>query len=272
MTRTETAPPTEQQERRRRAPSLMLVVGLPVLLVLLVAAVVVAAALLPTAFRSPVAREASVAGGSTIAVSAADARFDLGPSADGRVHVRLDGWAVGTPELVVRTAAGRTTVRAGCPRIAWFSACSLRLRIALPDQARVTLSGSNGAIGLTGLAGGVEARTTNGAITARSMSGDLVLVTTNGPVRIAAAGAQSVRASTSNGAVDVALTAVPRLVEARSTNGAVTVALPSSAAYAVTAHTTNGSVDTSAVRTDPGSSHRVVAETTNGAVRVTNAG
>jgi DUF4097 and DUF4098 domain-containing protein YvlB len=57
-------------------------------------------------------------------------------------------------------------------------------------------------------------------------------------------------------------------VDARSTNGDVTVAVPDSGTYSVSAHTTNGAVDTSNIRTDPAAASRITVETTNGAVRV----
>jgi hypothetical protein len=215
-----------------------------------------------------VLREATAAGGSSVTVSAADARFEVGPSSDGRVHVRMDGRSFGSPRLAVRTEGGRTTVAAGCARFVWFGGCDLRIRITMPPQADLAVTGENGAIDLRRLTGRVDARTANGRIAATSMRGDLALRTTNGQVQLRDAASGSVRASTTNGAVDLAFTAPPTSVEARSTNGAVTIALPSSVAYAVTARTTNGSVDTSPVRTDPASAHRVVAETTNGSVRL----
>jgi hypothetical protein len=40
----------------------------------------------------------------------------------------------------------------------------------------------------------------------------------------------------------------------------------------VSAGTTNGTVDTGSIRTDPASEHRIEARTTNGAVRITESG
>ena len=62
----------------------------------------------------------------------------------------------------------------------------------------------------------------------------------------------------------------PEAVEARSTNGSVTVRMPAAGlAYLVDARTTNGNVDTGSVPSDPSARRTVIAQTTNGDVTVT---
>jgi hypothetical protein len=266
---TETRPRApEQQDTQPRAGRLLLIIGLPVLAVLLIGGVVLAVGL-PFLFRGTVHQQYSVAAGSTVSVSVSNSRFDFAPSTDGRVHVRVDGWALGRPRFTVRTEGTRTTVHGECGGLGWFGdACSLNLHVTLPAASNLDVSGDNGAIAARDLDGRIAAETTNGAIGVRGVSGDLILHTTNGAVTLADAGSDSVEATTTNGEVEMRFTDPPRIATARSTNGEIVVAVPGTATYAVSADTTNGAVDTSRLRTDPGAAHRIVAQTTNGGVRV----
>jgi hypothetical protein len=251
----------------RRGPSLLLVIGLAVLVVLLVVAGVLAVAL-PLLLRGPVNQRYVVEGAPTVVVAVPNARLELGPSSDGRVHVQVSGWAVGPPRITVRTDGGATTVRGDCPRVAWFDACDIRLVVAMPPTADLAVTGGNGDISAHGLQGAITAETTNGAVDVRGARGDLTLHSTNGEVRLSDSASSSVRAGTTNGEIGLTFTDAPSSVLARSTNGSVTVTVPDTTAYAVTAHTMNGSLDTSSIRTDPASAHRIDAQTTNGSVQI----
>ena len=269
MTETVTppAPPEPEPRPDRRGPSLWLIVGLPVLAVLLVLAGVLAATL-PLLLRSPVNQQYDVAGGSSVAVEVPNAAIALDPSTDGRVHVQVSGWAAGLPQITVRTVGGRTTVQGDCPRVVWFDSCDLRLAIAVPPTAGLAVTASNGAISAQGLLGAISVRTSNGAVDVEGSRGNLTLQSVNGAVRVSGSASPVVHAGTTNGQIQLAFTRPPSTVVARSTNGAVIVTVPGTTAYAITAHTTNGSVDTSSMRTDPASAHRIDAQTSNGSVQV----
>lgn len=247
---------------------LILIIGLPVLIVLVVVGTVAAAVLLPLAFRTPVNQRFVVAGSSDVRVDVNDASFAFTPSSDGRVHVDVRGSASSTPTVRVRTANGRTVVEGGCPRPGWFTQCSLRLNVALPAGAGLSAVGTNGAITTSGIHGRIDARTTNGLVDVAGAQGDLDLHSTNGAVRLTGATSSNVRVETTNGALDLRFTGPPRSLQARSTNGAISVAVPGTTAYAVSATTTNGGVDTTGIRTDPASGNRIVLRTTNGPVQV----
>jgi hypothetical protein len=244
----------------------VLPVLLPILITLLVVGVVAAVAV-PFLVRPPVDRRYAVAAGSEVRVAAPDARLDLTPSTDGRVHVHVVGWSLVPPEITVRTDGGTTTVRGRCSPASWFGACSLRFAVALPPAADATVDGSNGAITAERLTGTLTAGTTNGSVVTDAVRGTQVLRSTNGRVEARRCGSASVRAGTTNGSVSLAFRTAPDDVLATSTNGSLTVAVPGGVAYAVRAGTTNGSVDTSSIRTDPASTHRIEARTTNGSVR-----
>jgi Putative adhesin len=267
MTGTASPPARTGPTPGRRGPNLWLVVGLPILVVLLVIAGVLAV-VLPAVLRGPVNQRYAVEAGSTVAVTLPDARLALGPSSDGRVHVQVSGWALGRPRITVRTEGGRTTVRGGCPRVAWLDACDIRLAIALPPTADVSVTGRNGDISARALQGSIAAETTNGSLDVRGSRGDLTLHSTNGAIQLTDTTSSVVRADTTNGEIALTFTDAPSSVVALSTNGAVTVTVPDTTAYAVVAHTTNGALDTSSIRTDPASGHRIEARTTNGSVEI----
>lgn len=268
MTQTAPPAPARPEPPATRSPrSPLLTVLLPIVITLLVVAgfaVVVA----PLIARPPVNLNYAVAGASEVQVTAPDSPLDLGPSTDGRVHVHVTGWSLVRPDIRVRTQAGRTTVQARCAPFAWFGACALRLAVAVPPASAVTVNGSNGTITAAGMTGAFTAGTANGAVLTDDMQGPLVLRSTNGRIEATRCGSASVHAGTTNGPVALTFRSAPSDVVATSTNGSVTVTVPSAVAYAVTSGTANGSVDTSSIRTDPASDHRIEARTTNGSVRI----
>jgi hypothetical protein len=251
----------------RRGPSRLLIIGLPTLVVLLLIGVVLAATL-PLVLRGRVNERTAVDAGPTVAVSMPNARLALGPSSDGRVHVQVSGWALAKPRITVRTDPTGTTVRGECPRFAWLDTCDIRLAVTMPPTADLRVTGENGDISVHGLRHAITAGTTNGAVDVRGAEGDLSLHSTNGAIRLSDATSSVVRVDTTNGEIGLAFTAAPSSVVARSTNGAVTLTVPGTTAYAVTTRTTNGSLDTSSIRTDPASAHRIDAQTTNGSVQI----
>ena len=258
------SPPSAAGDRGLR---LLLIIGIPVLVTLLVVAGVTAA-FLPIAFPTRVHERLDVRAGSSTRVAVSDASFEFAPSTDGRVHVVVTGRAAVPPSISAHTTQGRTDIEGGCSARVWWSPCSLHLAVTMPPASDLSVSGTNGGVVTRDIHGAIDVEITNGMIDLRSASGTLRLHSTNGLVRISDATASSVRAETTNGTIDLDLTAVPASVDAHSTNGTVTVRVPDSGTYAVSAHTTNGAVDTSSVRTDPASPNRISVETTNGAVRV----
>lgn len=259
----QSGPPSSPRSRGLR---LGLIIGISVLVTLVVIATVTALAL-PFALRSPVHQRLDLAAGASISVAVDDASFDVAPSDDGRIHVAVSGWSTVASPVSARTSQGRTTIDGGCPRI-WFSPCSLHLTVTMPPIADLTVAGTNGGILTRGILGTIDAGTTNGTVDVRGAVGTLRLHSTNGGIRLSGAKTSTVTADTTNGAIDLTFTTVPASVDARATNGAITVSVPGSASYAVSAHTINGAVDTSRLSTDPTSPNRITAITINGMVRV----
>lgn len=267
------APQPAQQPPRQgmsTAAKVVVFVVLPLLVLVLIAVTAVVAA---SVLRgSPVNEQFDLEAGSRVEVTVPNASMEFGPSEDDLVHVTVTGSYFGpAPTIDALTSGDVTTVRGDC-REEWFNRCSLRITVALPESLPLSVDGRNGRISAVGLTGALELETTNGGIDARTVRGDLDLRTTNGGIRVEDSRSDDVTASTTNGNVDVAFTRPPQSVDARSTNGPITVRVPDDGEeYFVTADTTNGSVDTDTVPSDRQADREITAETTNGNVTVERA-
>lgn len=262
------APPPPQGQDRSRNPGLspvakvLLFVGLPLLIILVGVGVTLVFWVTPVSFRH------TVAGSPTVAVTAPNAGIRVIPSTDDQVHAEATGWYSGPkPTLTVDTNGGTTTIQGRCSG-GWFSRCSLEITISAPPTADLTVASTNGAIGVSDLTGSVRVETTNGRIDTRNLIGRLDLHTTNGAIRVADCESDDVIARTTNGAVDLDFTQAPSSVEARSTNGSITVRVPDDVTYFVEAHTVNGHVDTNEIGSDRMAERTITAETVNGGVTV----
>jgi hypothetical protein len=222
------------------------------------------------AVGAPVSLAADAEAGSSVEVRVPNSALRFESSPDAQVHVRADGSSLGaTPTLAITTANGVTEVTGGCPN-QWLGFCSLTMTVALPAALSLTTDGVNGQIEVSGLTGALRLTTTNGAVETTGTLGRVEVHTTNGAVRVRDAGSRRVVATTTNGAVDVDFRDAPEAVEARSTNGAITVRMPAAGlSYRVDARTTNGNVDTGSLPSDPSARRTIIAQTTNGDVRVT---
>lgn len=256
--------------RLSRVATLALFVGLPLLALALIA---VTAVLAVSFFRgSPLDRAFDVRAGSRVEVSVPNAAMRFGPSDDDRVHVSVTGSYFGAkPRVSVSTDDGVTTVQGGCV-MRMFTRCTLRIAVTLPEALPLTVDGRNGGLAVARLTGPLTLRTTNGTIEARAVRGDLDLRSTNGGIRIQNSRSGTVVARTTNGGVDLAFLSAPDTVDARSTNGPITVRVPADGeSYVVSADTTNGNVDTKTVRSERRADRVITAETTNGNVTVARA-
>lgn len=266
-----TPPPTPQSRPASpglsTAAKLVLFVGLPVLALILIA---VTAWVASWVLRGePVNERFDLEAGSSVEVTVPNAAMDFAPSDDDQVHVTITGTYSGRePEITAATAGGVTAVRGDCGE-GWFNRCSLRVTVTLPESVPLTVEGRNGRLTAERLTGPLDFETTNGGIEMRRMTGDLDLRTTNGGIRVDGARSGAVSASTTNGGVELTFDRAPDMVDAGSTNGAITIRVPDDdEPYFITADTTNGQVDTDEVPSDRSADRVITAETTNGNVTV----
>ncbi len=138
----------------------------------------------------------------------------------------------------------------------------VRYHVRAPKGAKVHVSNTNGVVSLTALTGTIEARTTNGAVRGTDLRG-------------------AIEAETTNGAVTIDVAAVDHDIRLTTTNGGVTLGLPTDAKATIVATCTNGGITASGVKmelseqsrrrlegTVNGGGPRVELHTTNGGVRI----
>lgn len=150
----------------------------------------------------------------------------------------------------------------------WWSgrgiSSSVEYEITVPSRANLDLGTVNGKIRLSGVSGELELSSTNGSIKAANCGG-------------------AVSAHTTNGSIDVELRqlASEETMSLRTTNGGITLALPTDSRVTFTARTTNGSIRSDLPVTQRGSSSRtrldgeinggggrIELRTTNGGIRI----
>ncbi len=152
--------------------------------------------------------------------------------------------------------------------------------IDAPGGRAVRAGTGNGAVSVTGFAGGAEVETSNGAVRVESHDGPISAETSNGKITILGA-TGAVDADTSNGAVQVELAeAGTGPVQIDTSNGGVTLVVGPGFAGRIDADTSNGSVGVDGgVQSVSGSrKHKVVQvgasdaesaiETSNGSVDI----
>lgn len=135
------------------------------------------------------------------------------------------------------------------------------VELTVPEGTFLDLHTSNGKVGAAGLVGEVLAESSNGGITVKGSRGKLNLTTSNGPI-VVEGGKDRLDLRTSNGGIDVksdkcvisAKTSNGKIVYSgkladdlstfASSNGSITLNLPSDAQFQVEADTSNGKIRT----------------------------
>ena len=182
---------------------------------------------------------------------------------DGGAEVSLErtvSYRGDRPDGETHEVDGDTLVLGDCGR-----RCSVAYAIELPAGVDVRGSTSNGAIELTSV-GDVEVQTSNGRIELEDVAGSIDVETSNGRIIGRDLNGDGVRASTSNGEIELEL-GEPQDVEARTSNGAIELAVPA-AGYQVSMETSNGRTD-SEIPSEPDGEFSLDLRTSNGSITVT---
>ncbi|MFD5465623.1 DUF4097 family beta strand repeat-containing protein [Kitasatospora sp. NPDC127059] len=151
-----------------------------------------------------------------------------------------------------RGSAPRTTheVKDGVLRLAYScDSCGVGYTVRVPAGTKVRIKEENGGVRLAGLAAEVDAAVENGGVEATGLT------------------SPTARLSATNGGVRADFAAAPTALDARVGNGGVRLAVPSGAAYAVTAEAREGGTDVG-VPSQPGAAHTITARAETGGVTV----
>jgi DUF4097 and DUF4098 domain-containing protein YvlB len=163
------------------------------------------------------------------------------------VSVTQQAYYTRTAPATTRTVSGNTlTVTYDCRAQV---VCGVAYTLAVPRSVEVRVTARAGAVRLTGLAGRVTAKADAGNITATGLTSASASLTT----RV--------------GGVSASFTAAPSTVQASTNVGIITVRVPGTASYKVTADARVGKV-TISVPQSASSGHAITATTDVGAIIV----
>ncbi|HLU59503.1 MAG TPA: DUF4097 family beta strand repeat-containing protein [Pseudonocardia sp.] len=188
----------------------------------------------------------------------ADGDVTIGPSDDGRVHVRtIVGHGLDEPEIVQESTPSGVRLTARC-RGFLAVRCDVTHEVAVPPAFEVVVDGADGDVTASGLSGPLTVDRSHGDITVTEVAGPLDLRSNTGEIIAEAVRAPVVRAATDVGDVRLELLVVPQSADLVSETGEVDLAVPDGTAYRVDAATDNGE-ERVLVPTDPGSPHALRA-------------
>jgi DUF4097 and DUF4098 domain-containing protein YvlB len=151
------------------------------------------------------------------------------------------------PPTTTRTVSGKTlTITYDCRT---QLVCGVAYTVTMPRSVAVRVTAGAGAVRLTGLAGSVTAKADAGLINATGLTSASVSLTT----RV--------------GGISASFTAAPTAVQASANVGAITVHVPGSTSYKVSADARVGKTTVSAPQS-ASSGHAITATTDIGAILV----
>lgn len=210
-------------------------------------------------------------------------RITAEPATDGKVTVEATRIAKGSTDeaakellakLEIKEEVSDTRVRVESrpPRLGGFSGHEMQWKVLVPKGVTVDLRTTNGGVRITGLSGEIHAKTTNGGVTGKGLIPTLI------------------EASAVNGGIDIELASpleADDSVEIETTNGGVTLAMPSESKATIVANAVNGGVRVSDLDVDKktqsdskrrlegtlnGGGAKVNISTVNGGVRIVRSG
>jgi hypothetical protein len=170
----------------------------------------------------------------------ADGDVTLGPSPDGRVHVRtVVRHGLGQPEIVQESTPVGVRLDAGCREFLAVR-CDVRHEVEVPAAFEVVIDGLDGDVVANRLSGPLTVDRVTGDITAVDLTGPLDLRSRTGEIRGELLHTEVVRADSDTGDIRLELVTPPRSVDVTTDNGEVDLAVPADTTYRVDASTRSG--------------------------------
>lgn len=183
----------------------------------------------------------------SVSVDTAGSVTVTGTAGRGPVTVRETVSYSKTPPATRRATSGSAlTLGYTCPAQLM---CSVSYDITVPRGTAVHAEGREGSVTLTSLSGPVSARTVTGLISATGLASPSAVL------------------NSSVGGINATFTAPPAAVRASTHAGTITIAVPGSAVYQVSAHATVG-VTSVKVRHAAGAPHVITAHSDLGGVTI----
>jgi hypothetical protein len=198
--------------------------------------------------RTPAGKTYTIGGRvTTVTVDTAGSVTATGTAGGGPVTVTEELSYTKTPPVTTRRVSGGTlTLAYTCkPELV----CSVDYRIGVPRGVAVHAESREGSVTLTSVSGPVTAQAFAGPVTATGLSS---------PSAVLRSGA---------GGIDATFTAAPASVQASTDAGPITIAVPGSVTYKVSAHALVG-VTTVTVRRSATAAHAITARSDLGSITI----
>jgi hypothetical protein len=222
----------------------MLIIGLVPVLVLVITAGAVTVSLIRG--RLPYEYSASFKPGPQGVKVVSGVAMQLLASADGQVHVTVDGtYAVAKPAVRVSTVGGVLDVETTCPDVH----CEVELTVEVPSAAAV------------------HAKADGTSMTATGVASPLTVEATDASVTLTRVRSPRVSVDAVHGSIDMLFDSPPDQVNATASDGSLMVQLPRAATYAIDALAAQGSTQVD-VPNDSSSSNRLYLRTSYGSITV----
>jgi hypothetical protein len=179
-------------------------------------------------------------------------------------HISFHGTA---PVTTHRTAEGTLTLDSNCPAA---ETCTVRYSITVPRATAVRVTDSAGDVSFGSLGGPVTVHVNAGKISLSSLAGPVDATINAGSISGQQLSSANASLHVSAGEIDVTFSAPAAAITATTDVGAITVRVPGTVEYNVTADATVGNVHV-AVSRSSAAAHRITASTKTGSIRIEQA-
>jgi len=151
-------------------------------------------------------------------------------------------WALAEPKIDQGFDDGELTLSGSCGFWGSFGpqGCETEFELRVPAGLPLDIRGSSGDVSARGIAGDAYVGTSSGDVTVVDATGPLRAGASSGDVTVEGYGGDDVTAHASSGDVVVRARTAPRRVEAVTSSGDVTVAVPGDVRYDVRTDTSSG--------------------------------
>jgi hypothetical protein len=176
-------------------------------------------------------------------------------------HISFHGTA---PATTHRIAEGTLTLDSNCPAA---ETCTVRYSITAPRAITVRVTDSAGDVGLGSLGGPITVHVNAGKISLSSLAGPVDATINAGSITGQQLSSANASLHVSAGEIDVTFSEPAAAITATSDVGAITVRVPGTVTYNVTADATVGNVHV-AVSRSSAAAHRITASTKTGSITI----
>ncbi|MQY08303.1 DUF4097 family beta strand repeat-containing protein [Actinomadura macrotermitis] len=207
---------------------------------------------------------------SEVRVDVGAAGLRVGEGGRPRLRQRLS-WTFIRPSVRTFWSGTVLWIKVSCDGPSRFPAalgCGADLDLTVPPGAKVTATSTSGGVMAAGLSGALEMHTNSGSLNTLGNRGPIVFKGGSGEVHAEGLASPEVDAQVGSGTVDLAFTARPRLVRARTGSGPVTIAVPDATRYRLRAAVSSGDREVDPALNDPAAPGEIDVHTGSGSLSV----